>query len=612
VERQAAARGRPGRTPLVLLAIVAVMAGACGSDTSSSPSAVQSAGASPSVVATVELPSPTASSSLAPSGSPPVSAAPSAATPSVLAGFVRGDAAITVSAGLRVRSRPRVADDSLKFEPLLPLGTNLAVLGGPVAASGFTWYDVAPVGVQLAGGIGHGWVAIAASDGTPWVGIAPTPGLQLATATSVGRVPASAAAARTQAAAINAFGLDLYRRMLRSSSLGLAGKGVVISPMSIAEALAMADAGATGATATDLETLLRVKGWDRLSSGMGALDRLLASRDAAWTDFGAVSHELSLRMADLAFAQQGLSIQPTFLERIARTFGSGVGLVDYARDPEAARQAINDWVSRQTLGRIPNVLAPGNVDTLTRVVLVNAIYMKANWAREFDATNTVTGTFTRLDGSKVSTPTMHLVGQQDVVLAHGTGWQATELRYLGADGTTPLAMTLIRPDNLPAFESSITTASLAKVQAAIGAERARLAMVTVGSSMPGDCGTYPYAVSLSLPKFAVDTHANLLPVLKAMGLTVATDINQANFSGVTTQDQLYISAVIHQANLDVDERGTTAAAATVVEDATGGCTGPDPATTVTLRFDRPFLFLVRDVGTGTILFMGRVTDPTAR
>lgn len=127
-----------------------------------------------------------------------------------------------------------------------------------------------------------------------------------------------------------------------------------------------------------------------------------------------------------------------------------------------------------------------------------------------------------------------------------------------------------------------------------------------------DCGTYPYAVSLSLPKFGVATRADLVPVLKAMGLTVATDSTKADFSGLTTDVPLYISNVIHQANLDVDEKGTVAAAATAVVMMAGGCTGPDPARTVSLSFNRPFLFLVRDQQTGAILFMGRVVDPSAK
>ena len=606
--RPAASRRHPGHARLALVVVIAVVAGACNATTPTPPPVAATPVASASVTPTAELPSPTATASATASAPPsPVPSAP----PAALASFVRGDAAVTVSPDLRVRSLPRVADDSLKLEPLLPVGTKLAVLGGPVVASGYTWYDVAPIGVSLVGGLTHGWVAVAATDGTPWVAAAETPGLQLASATS-SRAPASVADARSQAAAINAFGLSLYRRMLRSSSLDLSSKGVVISPTSIAMALAMARAGAAGTTATEMDRLLNVPGWDRLGAGMGALDRLLAARDAAWIDDEGVAHELALRIANMTFDQQGYAIEPAFLQRISRTFGAGLGLVDYMNQTEAARGAINDWVGRQTLGRIPQLLSPGSIDTLTRLVLVNAIYMKANWAREFAVEDTAGHPFTRLDGTKVSVPTMHLTGQQDVVLAHGPGWQATELRYAGPNGSTPLAMTLILPDNLPAFEASLTNGKLATVQAGIKAEQARLANVTYKSTVEMDCGTYPYAVSLSLPKFGIDTHASLVPVLRSMGLKLATDPLKADFSGMTTADRLYISGVIHQANIDVDEKGTTAAAATAVVMTTGGCTGPDPARTVSLRFDRPFLFLVRDLRTGAILFMGRVVDPTSR
>ncbi len=608
MDRPSADRRRRGLAPLAFLVVVAVLAGACDAGKPTTSPVVTSPTASTPTTPTAVLPSP----AISPSATARATASPTpSSTPAALASFVRGDAAVTVSPDLRVRSLPRVADDSLKLEPLLPVGTKLAVLGGPVAASGFTWFDVAPIGVQLAGGLSHGWVAIADGDGTPWVAATGTPGLQLAS-TTAGRAPASVADARSQAAAINAFGLLLYRRMLRSSSLGLAAKGVVISPTSIAMALAMARAGAAGPTATEMDALLRVRGWDRLGAGMGALDRLLAARDAAWIDDEGIAHELALRIANMTFAQRGFAIGPPFLQRVSRTFGAGLGLVDYINQTDAARAAINDWVGRQTLGRIPKLLAPGDIDDLTRIVLVNAIYMKANWAREFTVEDTSNHGFIRLDGSKVSVPTMHLTGQQDVVLARGAGWQATELRYAGANGSTPLAMTLILPDNLPAFEASLTSGRLATVQAGIKAEQKRLAKVTYRTTTEMDCGTYPYAVSLALPKFGVDTRADLVPILRSMGLKLATNLLTADFSGMTTADKLYISAVIHQANIEVDEKGTTAAAATAVVMTTGGCTGPDPAKTVTLRLNRPFLFVVRDLRTGAILFMGRVVDPTAR
>ena len=132
------------------------------------------------------------------------------------------------------------------------------------------------------------------------------------------------------------------------------------------------------------------------------------------------------------------------------------------------------------------------------------------------------------------------------------------------------------------------------------------------STQPEDCGTYPYNVRLFMPRFGIDTRAELVPVLQQMGHAARDHRRSADFCGISTEVPLFIRMVIHQANIDVDEKGTEAAAATAVVMDTGGCTGPDPAKTVTLRFNRPFLFLVRDLQTGAILFMGRVVDPTVR
>jgi len=216
---------------------------------------------------------------------------------------------------------------------------------------------------------------------------------------------------------------------------------------------------------------------------------------------------------------------------------------------------------------------------------------------------------------------MSLLGGETVPYATGPGWKATELRYLGgaggADGTrpTPLAMTLIQPDNLAAFEKSLTPQKLAGVISNLDAQRKRLQTVT-SSGEVGDCGTYAYSLHLFMPRFGIDTRASLKDPLVALGMPLAFDSTGADFGGIhvpeSAQDRIYIGAVIHQANIDVDEKGTEAAAATAVVMTTGGCTGPDPAKTITLRLERPFLFILRDVQTGAILFMGRVVDPSAK
>ncbi len=202
--------------------------------------------------------------------------------------------------------------------------------------------------------------------------------------------------------------------------------------------------------------------------------------------------------------------------------------------------------------------------------------------------------------------------------ASGTGWRATELRYAGGPryGDAPLAMTFVLPDDLPAFEASLTAAQLSRITAALAAQRTAL---TRTAPCPGEnplgCECSPYGVDLFLPRFSIDTRAGLNDALRALGMPLAFDPS-ADFTGIHQRippvDQLYISTVIHQANIDVDEKGTEAAAATAVAMTTGGgCGGTSVARTITLRLDHPFLFFVRDLATGAVLFMGQVTDPSA-
>ena len=205
--------------------------------------------------------------------------------------FVPGALAVTVSDRLRVRSAPRVADDSIRYAPVLPVGTELEVIEGPVEASGYTWVHVRPVGITLDDGATDGWVAIADHDGTPWVeeSAAPLAGLAVAQS-SVERAPVNVADAKRTAAGVNAFGVDLYRRLLKDPDADLDGKGVSMSPVSIAAALAMARAGAEGATASQMDDMLRTSGWNDLGSGVGSLQQILNGYNATWTDEEDATH----------------------------------------------------------------------------------------------------------------------------------------------------------------------------------------------------------------------------------------------------------------------------------------------------------------------------------
>ncbi len=602
---QVSPKRRPPVRILATILLAVLLVGAC------------EGGAAPSGagVAATAMPATTAPSASA--GSTPAAIPSAAATPapSVTPGnLAPGSMAVTVSDRLRVRSEPRVADDSAKYEPLLPTGTELTVIEGPVQASGFDWYRVAPVSLTLSGGVTEGWVAAADHDGTPWVARAADPlaGIEFAKAT-VARSAGSTADAKRAATSINAFAVDLYKRMRTEPGLELAGKNIVFSPTSIALALAMARGGARGTTASEMDDVLRSDGWKQLATRLNALDQELAGYNATWTDYEKNTHALSLRIANTAFGQRGYPIEQGFLDAIAEAFGAQLGLVDFEADPEAARKVINEWVSRQTAKRIPELLRPNEVTVDTRLALVNAVYLKANWMLEFDKESTADRAFTRAGGTKIQVPTMSLLGGQEVPYASGSGWKATELRYLGADGSTPLAMTLILPDDIDAFEKGLTTAKLASIVTKLDGQRQRIAETEdrqVDDYMA--CPFFAYSVRLFMPRFGIDTRAELVPVLKKLGMMAAFNPGAADFSGITP-DSLFISAVIHQANIDVDEKGTEAAAATVVEmDTTGGCGPAQPLKTITLRLNRPFLFILRDVKTNAILFMGRVLDPSTR
>jgi len=407
---------------------------------------------------------------------------------------------------------------------------------------------------------------------TPTGSVTPTVGIELAVA-HVPRVVGSAEDAASAGAAIDAFGLDLYR--LIASPDG----NVVVSPASIAIAVAMARAGARGETAAQIDTVFRSLGSDDHAAWIAALDQALTSRSGTFKDALDNELEVALRIANAPFAQRDMTLEADFLGALGARFGAGLRLVDYRADPEAVREVINAWVDEQTEQRIPELLAPGVIDTLTRLVLVNAIYLKAAWQHPFPQDATRAAPFSLPDGSTVDVPTMST--SAGLPYASGDGWRAVELPYVGGS----LAMTIIVPDDLAAFVRHLDADGLASITGALAASQ----------------------VDLSMPKFGIETKTELRDVLTALGMPLAFDTDRADFSGITAEERLFVSAVVHQANIDVDEKGTEAAAATAVA---MGATSM-PAETVIFNVERPFLFALRDVPTGAILFLGQVTDPSA-
>jgi serine protease inhibitor len=387
------------------------------------------------------------------------------------------------------------------------------------------------------------------------------------------RVVGSSSDATQAAAAIDAFGFDFYGKTLATGGNG------VMSPASVVLALSMAQAGARGDTAAQMETVLHGALGSGGGNGINSLDQALARLSGTFQVPGKADQKLALRIANAAFAQAGEQWQQAYLDTLAARYGAGLRLVDFRANPTAACSAINSWVNDQTEARIPKIL--DSLDNTTRLVLANAIYLKAPWLEPFENDGTKDAPFTKPDGSQVSVPTMS-AGLSEATYASGSGWQAVELPYANRS----LAMTIVLPDDLAAFEKGLDAARFGRITAALQNTE----------------------VALTLPRFKIETKSDLSSILSAMGMPLAFDLDKADFSGMTTQEPLFIAKVVHQANISVDENGTEASAATVV--------AMDAASTaatrqVTLNVDKPFLFAIRDTTTGAILFLGRVTDPSA-
>jgi serpin B len=364
------------------------------------------------------------------------------------------------------------------------------------------------------------------------------------------------------------FAVDLYK------ALGTARSNLVFSPASISIALAMTYAGAGTTTATEMATTLHfTMPPDRLHPAFDALDLALTTPPA-----GSDPNAFALTIANTTWGQRGFSFLPTYLDLLAQDYGGGLRTVDFAAAPEPSRTAINAWVSEQTDRRISQLLPAGSIDSSTRLVLTDAVYFHGDWRKPFDP-NSPMGTF-HADGGDVAVAMMF--NEKSVVpVWSGTGWRAAAVPYVG-DTTS---MVLIVPDQgtFAAFEAGLTASGLATI-------------------VSGQTGTG----AVAMPRFKFSTATSLKKALMTMGMPSAFDSISADFSAIDGARDLSISDVVHQADIAVDEEGTTAAAAAAV---TLQNTSAE-VNTNTLVVDRPFLFFIRHNPTGAILFAGRVMDPT--
>jgi serpin B len=373
----------------------------------------------------------------------------------------------------------------------------------------------------------------------------------------------------------SAFAFDLYQA-LKEQNKG----NMFYSPYSLSLALAMAYAGAGSDTASEMaDTLHFTLPEDALHATFNYLALELDKRGQSAV--GATSDEdkgFQLNVVNDAWGQKNLQFLASYLDTLAVNYGAGLRILDFIQDAEGARQTINQYISKQTQGKIKDLIPQGAVNDLTRLVLTNAIYFKADWQSPFAKEATGSGTFKLLNGSQVSVSMMHQI--QFFNYVQGTGYQAVELPY--DDGQ--LSMVVLLPDSgqFNAFQDALNSELVDGIIASMTEQN----------------------MILSLPKFQFDSSFGLKQGLSSMGMQLAFSDN-ADFSGMTGTRDLFISDVVHKAYVSVDEAGTEAAAASAV---IVGVTSM-PSSTITLSIDRPFIFLIRDIPTGTILFVGRVINP---
>ena len=361
------------------------------------------------------------------------------------------------------------------------------------------------------------------------------------------------------------FAVDLYQA-LRST-----GGNLVFSPTSISIALAMTYAGAATTTASEIASALHFTlPPARLHSAFDALDLALTTPPA-----GSAPNAFALNIANATWGQRGFPFLSSYLDLLAQDYGAGLRTVDFEGASEPSRTAINAWVSEQTEQRIPRILPAGSISPDTRLVLTDAVYFHGDWLTPFDPKSPME-TFHASSGD-VSVAMMS--NEAIVPVWSGSGWTAASVPYVG--GTT--SMVLLVPDRgtFAQFESTLSATTLASIVAA----------------KTGATGT------VVMPRFKFSRTTPLSTTLAMMGMPDAFT-GTADFSGIDGGRDLSIAGIFHQADIEVDEKGTTAAAATTV------VFRVKSDRKIGLFVDRPFLFFIRHNPTGAILFAGRVVDPT--
>lgn len=370
----------------------------------------------------------------------------------------------------------------------------------------------------------------------------------------------------------SAFALDLYQE-LRSKP-----GNMFYSPFSISQALAMTWAGARKDTETAMAGTMHFDlPQGQLHPAFNWLDLELMSRGQGKQ--GADGNGFRLNVANALWGQIGYPVEQPFIDTLGQHYGAGMHIVDFEGDAQGSADVINGWVKDRTEGKIEKLIPVEAITSDTVMVLTNAIYFNAAWKTPFKDADTKDGTFTLVDGSTATAKMMH--GNQEAPYSEGDDYKALVMPYDGDE----LSMVMVLPEqgSLDAFEASFDAAKLDAI---------------VNSATT-------HSVDVTMPRFKFDYELSVKKALTSLGMGIAFENGKADFTGINSSGQPYIQDVLHKAFVGVNEAGTEAAAATAV--IVGDESLPEFAT---ISLDHAFLFFIRDNATGTLLFAGRVVDPS--
>ena len=379
------------------------------------------------------------------------------------------------------------------------------------------------------------------------------------------------------------FAFDLYRALRDEEG------NLFFSPFSISQVMAMAYAGAREETERQMADALRYTlPHDRLHPAFIGLDSVLRSRsEDSYDSFDPDGESTAFRLniSNAVWGQDGFKFHGDYLNTLKENYEGELRRLDFTSDPEESRNIINEWVAGETEDKIKDLMPQGSIDSFTRLVLTNAIYFNGGWRNPFFEEGTEDRPFYLLDDKKIEVPMM--TGRSPDGLyryARGKGFQSVQIPY----ATYAMSMIAFLPDKgkLSDLENSMNAGNLDQIE-------------WEGRD-----------VTLNMPRFEFGSQFSLKGTLAGMGMPDAFSEGIADFSGMTDEEALFISVVVHKAFVSVDEEGTEAAAATGGVARPVDASTPPPLEPITVTFDRPFIFLIRDEPTGTILFVGRVMDPT--